>query len=310
MTSPIPFSKELEELVLDEYDWMFFFRDIFELSKVVVITGKRGSGKTALGLRLGELAKEYFGRQVWTNLHNTPFRTAIDVKSIPNGSFAVIDEAELSFHARRAMRSQNVTIANIIAISRHKGLSLVFITQAAALMDKLIRSQTDYIFLKEPAALQIETEKGAFAEFIDYALLFFAHLPASERKKYFVTWKDDYYKFLLSKYSKWLQFYPQSYYTWLLRKYATIKCKNKLPSFWSEEISRSFASWGHGSEQYDPFLNKLVKLARKNKGKITSKKIYEIANMSKQAIHYKINKLIEEGRLKRVKRGVYEVVEM
>ncbi len=315
--SPKLFSPKLVEdeaairrygLILDEFDWMYFFRDIFEGSKTVVIVGKRGAGKTALGLRLGELAKGFFARDVWTNLENTPFKTARDITKIPNGSFAVIDEAELTFHARRAMRNINVQAANIIAISRHKGLSLIFITQAGALIDKLIRSQADYIFLKEPAALQMHLEHDAFSDFVNYALLFFANLPKSERPKYFVTWKDDYFKYLLAKYSKYLQYYTQSYFTWLLRRFAIIKCKNSLPSFWTDRISKSFASWGH-EEHYkkDPFYEHLCQIAQNDGGKLTIKQICKSVKLSQRSVYRKINKLIEAGLIERVKPGVYRL---
>lgn len=115
---------EFEDFVLD-------FRDH---SLIMLIIGKRGSGKTALGMKFVELGK-VFRKKIYVigfEDSKTPgwVEKADDLEKIPNGSLVLVDEAGISYSARSAMKKENKKMGDLLSIARHKNLSLIFITQS------------------------------------------------------------------------------------------------------------------------------------------------------------------------------------
>lgn len=184
-------------------------------SLIGIIIGARGSGKSALGLRLLENARAK-GRAVaamgfseetlpsWINCVS-------DLNSVKNGAFLLVDEGGILFSSREAFSDANKLLSALLLISRHKDLSVLFISQNSSNLDVNTLRQADYLLLRRPSLLQkdferkiiqkiYEEQSGNFKELGDYVTLV---------------------------YSDWFKGFVQS----------------ELPSFWSEAASKSFKNY-------------------------------------------------------------------
>ncbi len=295
----------LEGHILNEEQWPLAFIDIFEESgRSVVIIGRKGSGKTALGLRTGEIASERFDREVVVfDIEGTPFKSIHKVREIPRGAFVIVDEAELYFHSRRAMATENVDMGNLLSIARHKGITLIFISQAAAFIDINLLQLADYIWIKEPTFLLAPFERSSLAPLVADAEIFFAQLPEHERPSYFVSASDLYYKHLIKKYSHYQGVFGLKKFREIVRRYAVLKCRFSLPSFWTWELSTRFAGWG---EELPPELDRLRIVLQSQT--FTAKDVMNVLNLPRSSAYYRIKQWEEAGFVKRKKRGLWEVI--
>lgn len=184
-------------------------------SLIILIIGKRGSGKTALGFKLlevlaGKRKAFYLGKAKlpW-------WITQVDeIEKIKNNSLVLVDEAALAFSAREAMSKTNKFLGKLMAIARHKNLTLIIVTQNSAMLDLNILRLADTLLFKEPSLLQAKFERKAIGDLFKKAEHAFHQIKEKEKKKY-VYIIDDEFEGLASF---------------------------SLPEFWSEEISKSYAS--------------------------------------------------------------------
>jgi len=294
---------------LPEKRWVKFFSDVFQDSKIVIIIGKRGSGKTALGFRAGEIALTQFGREVYifgVEIPESGFRTVYSLLEVENGGFIVVDEAELFYHARRAMSRQNLDLSNIISIARHKQLSAVVISQSAAFLDINLIQMADYVWLKEPNAFLAPMERFVMSSMVADAELFFASIPPEHRREYFVSFKDEYYKFLLKAKRKHTRYMGVKKLREKIRSLAVLKCHNRLPSWWSPEISKLWAGYGEAYEGNGHSDFQIV--ARKfGTDVFTPKDVMKLLKLGKVAVHNRLKQWLSEGLLVKVGRGRYVV---
>ncbi|MFA4946413.1 MAG: hypothetical protein WC607_02630 [Candidatus Micrarchaeia archaeon] len=183
-------------------------------STVGLILGARGSGKSALGVRVLENASAR-GRRVcalgfnegampsWVHIVDSP-------EAVPNGSFLLVDEGGISFSSRDSMSSANKLLSSLLFVARHKDLSVLFITQNSANLEVNTLRQADYLLLKKPSLLQRDFERKKINEIYDEAIPGFA--KHSDDKGIFFVYSDAFRGF----------------------------ASNSLPSFWSEAASKSF----------------------------------------------------------------------
>lgn len=83
------------------------------------------------------------------NIHLPPWMDAItSIPEIPNNCYLIVDEGGIQAPSRRAMKKENVTLSQLINIRRHKDIALHFIVQEPEDIDRSIRRQMDYFFLK------------------------------------------------------------------------------------------------------------------------------------------------------------------
>jgi hypothetical protein len=194
-------------------DWE---KDIFDSeSKIGVIIGARGQGKTAFGIKFLEniyaLKKKKcyaigFKKDempLWINVVE-------NIQGLKNDSFVLIDEGGILFSSRSSMSNANKLLSELILISRHKNLSILFISQNSSNLDVNILRQADFLVLKSSSLLQKDFERKII------------------QKIYDATGND--FKKLKDK--KGLTYI----YSDLFRGFVT----NSLPSFWGEKISKSF----------------------------------------------------------------------
>ncbi|MFA6048454.1 MAG: hypothetical protein WC792_00710 [Candidatus Micrarchaeia archaeon] len=186
-------------------------------SLIGIILGGRGSGKTALGLRMLENAKAR-GRSVqalgFSEESLPPWMQCVStLEQVKNGAFLLVDEGGIVFSARSAFASPNKLLSDLLLISRHKDLSVLFISQNSANLDVNALRQADYLLLKRPSLLQKDFERkiiGKIYEENRRGFEGYAQMPGL-----FLAYSDEFLGF----------------------------AQNGLPSFWSEKASKAFKNY-------------------------------------------------------------------
>lgn len=183
-------------------------------STVGIIIGARGSGKSALGMRVLENAAAK-GRKVcamgfreetlphWIKCVNEP--------DAPNGSFLLVDEGGITFNSRESLSDANKLLSKLLLVARHKDLSVLFISQNSANVDVNALRQADYLLLKKPSLLQAGFERKEISEIYEKARDGFKKY--AELKGVFYAYSDAFTGF----------------------------AESVLPSFWTEKTSKAYA---------------------------------------------------------------------
>lgn len=210
----VPFNV-VEELK-GEYD--SFYNKLLKYSLIMLVMGKRGSGKTALGMKMLELFSKATRRRCYVLGYESTslpswIKKAEDIEKIPNNAVALLDEGALSFSARESMKKSNKSLGKLMAIARHKNLTFIILTQSSAMIDLNVLRLSDTLLFKEPSLLQSKFERKAIKDMYDKVI---PHFEKKENKhSYFYVWDDEFQGLL-------------SY---------------RLPSFWSDKISKSFKNY-------------------------------------------------------------------
>ncbi len=184
-------------------------------SAIGLILGSRGSGKSTLGMRVLENVSAKTGRKtccIGFDRKSLPkWVVPVDsTASVPNGSFLLVDEGGVEFSSRSSMSGANKLLSELLLISRHKGIAVLFISQNSSNIEVNAIRQSDYLLLKPPSLLQLDFERKAIRDIYEGAKEGFQRHSAE--------------KGLLYVYSD------------RFRGFAS----NNLPSFWSENLSKSY----------------------------------------------------------------------
>lgn len=189
-------------------------------SLMIVVLGARGSGKTATSLWLAEeVYKQGRNVCVYRPPVKLPFETVRKLKDLEKyvGYFAVIDEGALSLNARESMKFRNRAMGKLFAITRHKDLSAIFITQVSALIDINVLRYADIIITKRPSRFQSKFERPQLRSYLEAI--------RQEINEYSLKYGIDY---------RALAYVDSDYYEGIVQV--------GLPSFWSEEVSKAFSN--------------------------------------------------------------------
>lgn len=204
---------EVKSTVSGNYDT--FSKRLDTESLVVLVFGKRGSGKTALGFRILENVHAKTGRKCaalgiaqeilpgWVDALES-------LDDAAKGSVVLVDEGALAFSSRESMSKGNKSLGKLLAVARHKDLSLIFATQNTGMVDKYVLSLADTLIIKRGSLLQQEMERPQIKKFYDKAEKAFAGLSGDVKKYAYVIDAD--FEGVVSV---------------------------TLPSFWSERVSKS-----------------------------------------------------------------------
>lgn len=207
----IPFEAEITDIGKYEH----FYSRLKKDSLIMLIVGRRGSGKTSLGMKLLEFFHKVPKRKCYALGYDKTklpwwIRRVDSLEKIPNNAVALFDEGAVLFSSRDSMKSINKELGKMMAIARHKNLTLVLITQNSAMIDLNVLRLADILLLKEPSLLQAKFERKGLKDIFDKVKPKFEKIE--EKKSHFYVWDDDFQGMV--KYS--------------------------LPEFWSEKISKSF----------------------------------------------------------------------
>lgn len=193
------------------------FEEQLENSKslIGIIIGSRGSGKSALGMRILEnmYSKGRKTAAMGFNEESLPgwIESVKDLNEVENGTFLLVDEGGILFSARSSFSNPNKLLSELLFISRHKDLSVLFISQNSANLEINTLRQADYLLLRQPSLLQKELERKIIQKIYDDNEKDFKKLG----------------RHVTLAYSNWYQGFIQ----------------NELPGFWSEKASKSFKNY-------------------------------------------------------------------
>ena len=196
------------------------WRDVIVPPAVILILGKRGSGKSALAYRLLELFRHRLVPYVvgappqarkllpdWIGIAPT-------LEDLPFNSIALIDEAYLAFHARGSMAAASKAMSQALNLSRQRNQTLIFVSQEARQVDRNIASSASVLVFKDLGMLQPEFDRPELKSLVRQARDAIAARSGDRRL--------------------WAYVYsPDADHLGLL--------KSQLPSFWKPSISRLFA---------------------------------------------------------------------
>jgi len=196
--------------------------DSLELGKVILILGKRGSGKTAFAFKLGEYVFSVHQVPVW--LVGIPEEIAIylpkwmsiaqDIDQVDLGAFIIVDESGLQYMAMKFQSDSNTIMRKLLMVARHRKQSLVFICQVASDVDKAVVRQADCIVFKQPTLMQPQNDRPEVRDTAGRALKVFDALPKDERLRTAYIHDGDFNGVL----------------------------QYDLPDYWREELSFAFAN--------------------------------------------------------------------
>ena len=162
----------------------------------IVITGKRGSGKTSLAYLL--LEKSLYKNKVavlpepdsvaWDivkRLGMTP--VVFDenfIDEMPEDSAIMLDESSISLYARDCGKDVNKLMVKALAKSRQMNQTLLFISHDLAGLDVGVLRGCDAIFFKEPGHLNVTLDRGPFHKLLEKVNMVFKKIPVRQRVKY------------------------------------------------------------------------------------------------------------------------------
>jgi hypothetical protein len=106
-------------------------------SKILYVVGARDSGKTCFSFWLAEKIHElnkhikiaYVGVRLRDDVRPKWCSNYDELGQVPNGSLVILDELAIQYNARRHADERNVNLGQLLAIARHKDLSVIAITQ-------------------------------------------------------------------------------------------------------------------------------------------------------------------------------------
>lgn len=201
-------------------------------SGLVLCFGHRRMGKSALSWYLAETLHTK-GRDVVGfdfSLHTRKLLPTW-VKHVSNlealsklrGAVVVVDEGAFKANARRHESDENIMWGKMVAISGQKEHLVLFICQHSRQLDVNLVGDADWVLMKRPSLLHIRFARPEIRPELEQAREKFDQAKGDKRAWSFVV---DYHEG------------------------KTGFLKNKLPTFWSEELSKAFADViiGQGKE--------------------------------------------------------------
>ncbi len=188
---------------------------------MVLILGKRGSGKSALGYRQLELLR-YVAKVYVVGVPERARSLLPDwigivpsLEDLPTGCIALVDETYLVYHARSSMAAASRAMSQALNLSRQKEQTLIFISQEARQVDKNIVSSANVLVFKDLGMLQLEFDRPQLNKLVTQAKQALALARGNKRRWSFV-------------------YAPDADFLGLM--------ENELPSFWKPRLSRLFAA--------------------------------------------------------------------
>ena len=195
--------------------------DSFESGKIVLILGKRGSGKSALAAKIAEyimavhkMPTYWIGlpekaRELlpsWIKLIDTPDKC-------PVNSLILTDEAAINYLSLLFNTPQSRLMRRMLMLCRQRHSSLIFATQSSRDVDWSIVRQSDTIIFRQLGLGQPDSERPEVKAKAKKAALAFQEIPKDERIEMAFVYDHDFIGMI----------------------------RSSLPSFWTEQLSHIYA---------------------------------------------------------------------
>jgi len=212
--SPRPGKPTVSPEILPEAELVRLLPD----AGVLPIIGAQGSGKSALAYRVGDLVR---GRRPIVVVGPGDLRQhlpswALLVQSLeqaPAGSLVICDEAQISLSSRTAMTTANRDFVHLMALLRQKGILLLLLSHHLSDVDTRAAQHASALLIKRPGQLAL-LDRPILRPVLARAARAFAKAPGDPRRlTYFVSGDRE------------------------------TLIETGLPSYWSDGLSRSYATW-------------------------------------------------------------------
>lgn len=187
-------------------------------STIGLILGARGSGKSAVGIKLLENIKAKTNKNIYAigfKKESLPkwIEVIDNIGDIKNNSFVLVDEGGIEFSSRESMSDANKLLSKLLFISRHRNLHVIFISQNSSNIEINTIRQSDYLMLKPSSLLQKDFERKKIKDiYSGIENLFDKHKNV---KGLTYIYSNEYVGFI----------------------------SNPLPSFWSNKLSKGYADF-------------------------------------------------------------------
>ena len=188
----------------------------------VLVCGRRGSGKSALIMRLQELLRDVAPAYAIglpakaTRLLPSWYGLADDPADVPPNATVYFPESYRFFHARSTQSHLGRKVSELVNLSRHRRHTLFFDVQNTSQLDRNIVSEVDLILVKEPGPFHLGFERHQLGPVVEAARAAFSGIGQHRKKKA----------------------------VWVFSESIGQMLQNDLPSFWTQSLSRIFADTG------------------------------------------------------------------
>ena len=199
---------------------------------VVVIMGRRGMGKTALGhYIMGEFHKRRGFKGAILGLPSQKkklvprwVKPVASVLALPDNSVCLVDEAAQWAHARRSQSAQAVELDNLVSMSRQRRQLILFIAHHSRKLDINLIHDSDRLLWKMPTEAHVLFERAELQPFTRKALDAFRGLRKPRQGE-----------------TAWLRRCMTMTYVMDLHNLRFGWLKNGLPSWWRDELSNGYS---------------------------------------------------------------------
>jgi energy-coupling factor transporter ATP-binding protein EcfA2 len=162
----------------------------------IYILGHRGQGKSALAWHLADSHRRKTGYPSAVAAYRFPpaaakalpkwithVSTTSALSALKKPHVVVIDESVFHINSRRSQSDKNIDFTKLLAVIRHKGHLLIFISQTSRQVDIQMIEGFDLVLMKAPSLLQVRSARAELRPEIEEAFHLFAKMRGDTRKK-------------------------------------------------------------------------------------------------------------------------------
>jgi hypothetical protein len=199
------------------------WRSAIPYKGVVIILGFRGQGKSALAWYIMEMCRTFKGKPRPVYVLGMPkakrryaprwVKHVEGFKNIPKHAVILVDEAALRFPARRSQSDENIAVAGLNALSRQRDQLIIFVAHTARLLELEAIMDCNVIIYRKPSASYLKFERRETMEWTTTAREQIMSKGNPLHWAYVIDLEDD--------------------------RRGLLRCR--LPSFWSDELSKAWA---------------------------------------------------------------------
>ena len=195
----------------------------------IYVVGHRGEGKSALAWHIADTYRKKAGYPSKVAAFACPpaavkalpkrwithVKTTKELSKLAKPHIIIIDESVFHVNSRRSQSDNNLDFTKLLAIIRHKGHLLIFISQSSRQVDIQVVEGFDLVLLKAPSLLQVRAARAELRPEVEEAYELFSNMKGDTRKKVFA-------------------FDPH--------KGASAMLPSGLPIWWTQKVSKAYSS--------------------------------------------------------------------